>query len=131
MKSSIAGTIAVLSVVSLLVGCNNAKKSEAEELKLEGNWKLVSGSQSSGCFSEMRFFENPHSNRDPLSVHETIGDINKTWYGEYEKEGNDFRVIFHEPKAEHFLMTAERNGNELKLQYEWKSAKQVCSYQPE
>ncbi|MCJ8011008.1 hypothetical protein MUG84_04530 [Paenibacillus sp. KQZ6P-2] len=131
MKSSIAGTIAVFSVVSLLVGCNNAKKTEAEELKLEGDWKLTGGSKASGCFSEMKFFENPESNKDPLYVHETTGDLTKTWYGEYEKAENDIRVIFNEPKAEPFIMAADRNGNELKLSYEWKSANLVCSYQPE
>ncbi|UVI29600.1 hypothetical protein [Paenibacillus spongiae] len=128
---SIVGTIAALFAVSLLIGCNDAKKTEAAELKLEGNWKLAADSQSSACFTEMKFRENPTSDRDPLSVHETTGNITQIWFGEYEKEGNDIRVILREPKAEPFIMAADRSGNELKLKYEWKSAELVCSYQPD
>ncbi|MFF2450526.1 hypothetical protein ACFVSW_26125 [Neobacillus sp. NPDC058068] len=123
------GTIAALFAVSMLVGCNDAKKTESVELKLEGDWKLAAGSQSSVCFAEMKFHENPTSDRDPLSVHETTGNFTQIWFGEYEKEGNNIRVILHEPKAEPFIMAADRSGNELKLQYEWKSADLVCSYQ--
>ncbi|WHY88633.1 hypothetical protein QNH39_12675 [Neobacillus novalis] len=122
-------TIAAIFAVSLLVGCNDAKKTESVELKLEGSWKLVADSQSSACFAEMKFLENPTSDRDPLSVHETTGNFTKIWIGEYEKEGNDIRVILHEPKADPFIMAADRSGNELKLQYEWKSEELVCSYQ--
>ncbi|MFD0717046.1 hypothetical protein [Paenibacillus sp. GCM10027626] len=129
MKNKIAKTIAVFLAVFLLVGCNNAKKTEAVVLELEGDWKLAEGNQSPGCFSELRFFDNPASDRDPLSVHETMDNVTKTWYGEYEKEGGNIRVIFHEPKAEPFIMAADRSGNELKLQYEWKSEDLVCSYQ--
>ncbi|MFE3975043.1 MULTISPECIES: hypothetical protein [unclassified Peribacillus] len=131
MKSTVVGTIAVLFAVSLLVGCNDAKKTETAELKLEGDWKLVAGSQSTACFSGMKFFENPTTDREPLSVHETTGNFTQIWFGEYEKEGNEIRVILHEPKAEPFIMVVNRRGNELKLQYEWKSANLVCSYQPD
>ncbi|OPA77790.1 hypothetical protein BVG16_15295 [Paenibacillus selenitireducens] len=131
MKSTVVGTIVVLFTVSLLVGCNDAKKTEAAELKLEGNWKLVAGSQSPACFSEMKFLNNPYSKRSPISAHETTDNFTQIWFGDYEKEGNDIRVILHEPKAEPFIMAADRNGNELKLQYEWKSADLVCSYQPD
>ena len=131
MKSTVVGTMAALFAVSLLVGCNHAKKTEAAELKIEGYWKLAAGSQSSACFTEMKFLENPTSDRDPLSVHETTGNFTQIWIGEYEKNGNDIRVILHEPKAEPFIMAADRSGNELKLRYEWKSADLVCSYQPD
>ncbi|MGE8205310.1 hypothetical protein ACQKP0_12155 [Heyndrickxia sp. NPDC080065] len=132
MKNTVVGMMAVLLAVSMLVGCNDEK-----ELKLEGNWKLMDGSQSPACFSEMKFLNDPTSKKSPLSVHETTHktthkttyDYTQIWFGEYEEEGNEIRVILHEPKADPFVMTADRSGNELKLQYEWKSEDLVCSYQ--
>ncbi|GGD60483.1 hypothetical protein [Paenibacillus nasutitermitis] len=122
--------IVILGSVCLLVGCTDSKITETADLKIEGKWKLAAGSQSSDCFAEMRFFENPESDWDPLSVHETKDNSTKVWYGEYEKKGNDIQIVFHEPKAEPFNMAADHSGDELKLRYEWKSAELTCSYQP-
>lgn len=131
MKSTVVRTIAALFVIFLLVGCNDAEEPEAADLIIEGKWKLADESPSLACFTQMRFLENPTSDRDPVSVHETTGNSTKVWYGEYEKKGNDIEVELLEPKAEPFMMTAERSEDELKLRYEWKSADLVCTYQPD
>ncbi|WP_136605420.1 hypothetical protein [Paenibacillus dokdonensis] len=131
MKSTVLGTIAALFAVSLLAGCYDTKKTKTANLDLEGNWRLVTDSQSPVCFSNIKFLNDPTSNRSPISVHETTGNNTKIWFGEYESEGNNIRVILHEPKADPFMMAAERSEDELKLRYEWKSADVVCSYQPD
>jgi len=128
MRYSVVGTMLVLLSIFLLVGCNGAKKSQATDFSLTGSWELVDDSLSLGCFSDLKFLDNPVSKRDPVSVHETTGDTTKIWIGEYEMEGNDIRVMLHEPQADPFIMTPDYNGNELKLQYEWNQANLVCSY---
>lgn len=126
MKNPVVGIITVVSAISLLVGCNHAK---GGGLDVKGDWKLVEGLPSSGCFSKMKFLDDPTSDRDPISVHETTGDNTRIWIGLFEKDGGGIRVMLHEPKTESFIMAAKRDGNELTLQYEWKSAQRVCTYQ--
>ncbi|GGG01921.1 hypothetical protein [Paenibacillus aceti] len=93
MKNPISGMIMALFAIFLLAGCNGSPKTKSPELKLEGNWELVADSSSAGCFSRLKFLENPASKQDPISVHETSGDTTKMWIGEYEWEGDDLREI--------------------------------------
>ncbi|OZB92433.1 hypothetical protein CJP46_26340 [Paenibacillus sp. XY044] len=129
MKNPAVGMIAAICAISLLVGCNHEKN---ERLNLKGSWKLAEESQSSpGCFSAMKFLDDPTSDRDPISVHETTGNFTQIWFGLFEKNGSDIRVMLQEPEAEPFVMAAKRDGDELNLQYEWKASPLVCTYQTE
>ncbi|MCJ8014210.1 hypothetical protein MUG84_21085 [Paenibacillus sp. KQZ6P-2] len=123
MKNPVVGMIAVLSAITLLVGCSQAKS------KLDGVWTITSGSQSEGCFSRIHF--DKISKTDFITIDEPTENFTQVWFGTYEKEENDIRVTLRDPVADPFMMAVDRNEDELKVQYEWKSKKYVCSYQPE
>lgn len=131
MKLTVFRMLAIVMAVFMMAGCNDTQEREVVDLKIEGKWKLAADAESSGCFSELKFLEDPTRNKAPVSVHETTGNITQIWFGVYELKGNTIQIELYEPEANAFTMTAKSSADKLKLDYKWKSEELVCSYQPE
>ncbi|WP_042199531.1 hypothetical protein [Paenibacillus camerounensis] len=99
----------------------------SDRVQAEGQWTLSSG--DAGCYTGLRFMENPAVSGGAVSIEETSGNSIQTSYGSYEYDGDDQLLIrLTNPEAPAFPVTIGRNGNELSAKFKIKDEERACSY---
>ncbi|WNS40804.1 hypothetical protein [Paenibacillus sp. MMS20-IR301] len=99
----------------------------SDRIQAEGKWALTSG--DTGCFTGIRFMNNPAASGGAVSIEATSGSLVQMSYGSYEYDGdNQILITLANSDVPAFPVTLGRNGNELSATFKLKDEEAVCSY---
>lgn len=124
-RKALISLLILLAVAAMAIIYGFMQRSD--RVQAEGRWALSSG--DTGCFTVIRFMENPGTSGGAVSVEKTSGSLVQMSYGSYEYDGND-QLLIHltNPEAPVFPVTLGRNGNELSAAFKINDEETACSY---
>jgi len=93
---------------------------------LDGRWKLDQAAE--GCFTTVRFMNNPLGNNGGVSLETTSDRVVKLHYGTYTKKSSGITVALTNPEMPPFGILPELQEDALRLTYHWEGADYTCIY---